>query len=226
MIDAGDGETCDPPTTLDPNDPVPQFGCRFDCTSCGDGVIQVQNNETCDDANAVSGCGLNGKPQKPLDDCLNNCTAPMCDDPARLKWGNPPRLDQYKFKGRMITSNALDIMNSNITIEITKNAGQDVVLRASLSKGNLIERNERNWKYKNRDAKTDGGLTKLKISWSPTKGYYKIGAQSYGSYQTAEADMTTRVHIGQSQFVWRGIWDELTKGFKFGKRSELLEPEL
>ena len=35
--------------------------------------------------------------------------------------------------------------------------------------------------------------------------------------------MTTRVHIGQSQFVWRGIWDELTKGFKFGKRSELLE---
>ena len=44
VIDAG--ETCDPPNlALGPNgQPI----CRYDCTSCGDGVVQHNDNETCD----------------------------------------------------------------------------------------------------------------------------------------------------------------------------------
>src|SRR5262249_48837846 len=48
------GETCDPPdTTINPI--TGQVTCRPDCTSCGDGVLQTEDGETCDDGNTVSG---------------------------------------------------------------------------------------------------------------------------------------------------------------------------
>jgi hypothetical protein len=41
------GETCDPPDlTIDPANGQPK--CRTDCTSCGDGVVQGDDSETCD----------------------------------------------------------------------------------------------------------------------------------------------------------------------------------
>jgi hypothetical protein len=41
------GETCDPPNPA--FDPVTgQIECRPDCTSCGDGIIDVGHEETCD----------------------------------------------------------------------------------------------------------------------------------------------------------------------------------
>jgi hypothetical protein len=54
------GETCDPPNLdIGPNG---QIICRLDCTSCGDGVVQASNFETCD-AGPNLICGA----------CLHNC---------------------------------------------------------------------------------------------------------------------------------------------------------
>jgi len=59
VIDAG--ETCDPPN-LAPDPVTGQTECRLDCTSCGDGVVQPNNVETCD-AGPNLICGV----------CLQNC---------------------------------------------------------------------------------------------------------------------------------------------------------
>ena len=41
------GETCDPPNLA--TDPATgQVLCRLDCTSCGDGIVDVASSETCD----------------------------------------------------------------------------------------------------------------------------------------------------------------------------------
>ena len=54
------GETCDPPDlSIGPNG---QVRCRLDCTSCGDGVIQSNDFETCDEG-LHAACGF----------CLSNC---------------------------------------------------------------------------------------------------------------------------------------------------------
>jgi hypothetical protein len=56
------GETCDPPDlTLDPV--RGQYKCRVDCTSCGDGVVQTADYETCD-AGEFPQCGY----------CRTNCS--------------------------------------------------------------------------------------------------------------------------------------------------------
>ncbi len=51
------GETCDPPN-LTPDPATGQVPCRVDCTSCGDGIVQYPDNETCDAGpDAASMCG-------------------------------------------------------------------------------------------------------------------------------------------------------------------------
>jgi cysteine-rich repeat protein len=57
------GETCDPPGATQTNGQL----CRQDCTYCGDGTQQT--NEQCDDGNDVD-----------TDDCRNDCTLPSCGD--------------------------------------------------------------------------------------------------------------------------------------------------
>jgi Fe-S cluster biogenesis protein NfuA len=47
-MQAGAGETCDGTAG------TPGAGCRSDCTSCGDGVIQASHNETCDPPNTAT----------------------------------------------------------------------------------------------------------------------------------------------------------------------------
>jgi hypothetical protein len=54
------GETCDPPN-MAPG-PNGQTTCRTDCTSCGDGVVQANDVETCDEG-LHAGCGF----------CLSSC---------------------------------------------------------------------------------------------------------------------------------------------------------
>jgi hypothetical protein len=56
------GETCDPPNlAIDPVTPQPE--CRLDCTSCGDGVVQTNDVETCDAGPLATACG----------ECLYDC---------------------------------------------------------------------------------------------------------------------------------------------------------
>jgi hypothetical protein len=46
------GETCDPPDlAINPANGQPK--CRLDCTSCGDGVVQGEDQETCDIPDAI-----------------------------------------------------------------------------------------------------------------------------------------------------------------------------
>src|SRR4051812_31744105 len=73
-------ETCDPPGTLLANG----ARCRADCTYCGDGIVQEGAGESCDDADAVSGCRID-RPEKALDRCLSTCQRPLCGDPSRIR---------------------------------------------------------------------------------------------------------------------------------------------
>jgi len=57
ILDTGSGETCDPPG--DPQAPNDNE-CRFDCTFCGDGI--VNGGEDCDDGNTDD-----------TDECNNDC---------------------------------------------------------------------------------------------------------------------------------------------------------
>jgi hypothetical protein len=49
--------------------------------------------------------------------------------------------------------------------------------------------------------------------------------KSYGTVTGAQQDMTTRVHVGTDTFAVRGLWRELTRGWKFTKKDVLLQPE-
>jgi len=119
----GDGvvvpdETCDPPGSLLPGGQT----CREDCASCGDGVVQDVDGETCDDGNTVSGCWPD-QPQKPLDGCLNSCQQPICDDPSKIKLSDEAitgRKDLVQAHGRMISPLDLLFENEDLTFRITR----------------------------------------------------------------------------------------------------------
>ena len=152
------GETCDPPDpTLGPNG---QPKCRPDCTSCGDGVTQTKDSETCDDGNLVSGCDPQ-MPQKPLDDCLNSCRSPICEDPAKIKLSTSP--NQIKVHGRMIANSAVDFTGQHYVIQLTQRQTGDVVYRASLLKGSISQWSPSTLSYRNKGAKKTGGIYILKI---------------------------------------------------------------
>lgn len=79
VIDAG--ETCDPPDlSIGPNG---QVRCRYDCTACGDGVVQFNDNETCDEG-LHAGCGS----------CLTICTDRISYNLAcPCAWDHPEMTD-------------------------------------------------------------------------------------------------------------------------------------
>jgi hypothetical protein len=110
----------------------------------------------------------------------------------------------------------------------------------------------RYWKYKNKLAKAEGGGFLLKIISKIDKrncagglqsesscvidndcpgggtcaGYYKFGLKAYGDAETAEADMKTEVVAGDDSWAVRGLWIELSKGWKLNKKSVFLDPWL
>ncbi len=194
-----------------------QTQCRLDCTRCGDGVIQANNTETCDDGNTVSGCRVD-QPQRPLDDCLNTCTRAICDDPARITFKEPN--DLFKFHGRLITDTSVDFINDHFVIELRTPNG-DVIFRTSQMQGTIASNHPGSFKYKNRDAKLTGGLFQLKAK--SRLGYYKLTLKAYGQMDGAVADMVTRVYIGSNQWAVRGVWEQVgTKGWRLGKSAVFL----
>jgi hypothetical protein len=177
-------ETCDPPNS-------PQFNgqpCRTDCTYCGDGIVQSQDQESCDDGNTVSGCRTD-LPQKPLDGCLNSCQEPICQDPSKIKiFSDKP--DLIVFHGRLIAAAAMSFENENFIITLTRqvcsNDGSpceadtdctagapdavcsptgdgSVVFRAELPSGAIPHPLPGTWKYKDKLAKQQGGIFGMKI---------------------------------------------------------------
>jgi cysteine-rich repeat protein len=215
VVDAG--ETCDPPN-LAPG-PNGQPLCRLDCTSCGDGVIQANNVETCDDGNTVSGCQPD-KPQLPLDNCLNNCNEPICADPARIKFGTNGRPDQFTFHSRLISDPLVDFASNHFVIELVDST--DVVLyRSSLVSGSLEVQSTTTVRYKNNAARDLGGFSKIKLKRG--KGYYVVSLRAYGDLSAAVADMRTHVYVGSDEWVVRGQWKAVSdKGWKLSNKDALL----
>ena len=103
---------------MDPNG----FPCRADCTFCGDGIIQGSDGESCDDANAISGCRPD-QPQKPLDACLNSCQRPLCDDPAKVLLYDETatgKKDVVQLHGRLISDATMEFAGEPFGIELSK----------------------------------------------------------------------------------------------------------
>jgi hypothetical protein len=215
VVDAG--ETCDPPNfSLGPNG---QQICRNDCTACGDGVTQANDTETCDDGNLVSGCRTD-KPQKPLDDCLNNCNEPICADPAKIKFGTHDLPDVFNFHGRLISPVDIDFINQHFVIELRTSTG-DVIYRSSLFRGSIEVQSAKSVRYKNRGARTGGGIYQLKTK--KADGYYVLTLKTYGDLSASVSDMTTHVYVGEDEWAIRGLWTaQGTKGWKLGNKSVFL----
>jgi cysteine-rich repeat protein len=210
-IDAG--ETCDPPNpALGPNG---QALCRFDCTSCGDGVVQG-SIETCDDSNTVSGCRLD-KPQQPLDNCLNSCIEPICADPARIKFGAHDLPDLFQFHGRLIAPMSVDFINNHFVIELQDVSG-NVLWRSSIVKGSIEVQNAKSTRYKNRGARAGGGIYQIKTKQAA--GHYVLTLKAYGDLSQSVADMVTRVYVGSEEWAIRGLWtQQSTKGWKLSNKA-------
>ncbi|MEO6028508.1 MAG: hypothetical protein ABIR79_16705, partial [Candidatus Binatia bacterium] len=211
-VDAG--ETCDPPNlAIGPNgQPI----CRLDCTACGDGVVQPNNTETCDDGNLVSGCRLD-KPQKPLDGCLNNCNEPICADPARIKYGSNDSPDLFTFHGRLISDKPIDFVNKHFVIELRDMNG-DVLYRSSLVSGSIEVQNAKSVRYKDRGARAGGGVYQLKAK--AAEGYYVLTLKAYGDLSTSVADMVTHAYVGDDEWAIRGLWTaQGSKGWKLSNKS-------
>jgi hypothetical protein len=212
------GETCDPPNLA--ADPVTgQTECRLDCTSCGDGVVQSDDSETCDDGNTISGCRTD-QPQRPLDNCLNNCSEAICADPAKIVFGHGNKLDVFQFHGRLISGSAVDFVNRHFVIELRTVSG-DVIYRASLMAGSIEAQNDVAVRYKGRNARYEGGVYQLKAKRGD--GFYIVGIKTYGDLSASTEDMTTHVYSGDDEWAVRGIWTAKgSKGWKLDNKATFL----
>jgi hypothetical protein len=217
VIDAGDGETCDPPDAT-PDPQTGQVTCRPDCTSCGDGVVQANNTETCDDGNPVSGCRPDHV-QTPLDACLNNCTQPICKDPASIKFKRI--VDLITFRGVLITASPVDFAGQDFVFELRTTTGDVIPFRVSLNPHLMDNTRPGVFKYRDVDAKVFGGLFKLKIARHLET--YKLTLKAYGHIEGAVSDMTSRVYSGSQQWAARGLWQQRTQGWKL-KISDTFHP--
>ncbi len=208
------GETCDPPNlSLDPV--TGQIICRLDCTSCGDAVVQGGNGETCDDGNTVSGCN---NVRKPLDGCQNNCTPPICNDPARVQWKEPH--DLVTFHGQLMTDATIDLLGEHFVYEL-QDIDTNVLFRTSLLAGSLTMLTDTTFVYLNRAAKLVGGVYKLKIKVKPGVEY-KVTLKAYGEGGASVSDMSSHVYVGTAEWVVRGLWDQTGNGWKLTGRSTFL----
>jgi hypothetical protein len=115
--------------------------------------------------------------------------------------------------------------------------------------GTAIDGNGKRWKYKNPAAKNAGGIYQLKIISKNAKrtcvggtsagsrctgaadcpqgscvGYYAIKLKGYGDASLAGSDMETQIYGGGHGWAVRGVWQQLPKGWRLYKKSELLEP--
>jgi cysteine-rich repeat protein len=202
------GETCDPPDlTIDPQNR--QLRCRLDCTRCGDG--QAQSYETCDDGNTVSGCDPKHL-QRPLDGCQNNCTEPICADPARIKLGGV--LGVFDLHGGITTMRpgpTIDPTLGPFTVRLTSpEVAGGVVYEATLPAG--LEGSAGRYRYKNRDARTSGGLARVMLV--KRKDAYGLTLRTYGNLDLANAHMTTHIVIGDQEWTVSGLWESTRKGWR------------
>jgi len=214
------GETCDPPdATPKPGHPG-QVTCRADCTSCGDSIVQPSDGETCDDGNLVTGCDPL-HPTHPLDPCQTSCAPPICQDPARIRFANGVAI--FDVHGRIEPvppALTIDPSGETFVVELTDDAG-GILFRRSLEAGVIIARG-RGFKYVDRAAKLNGGISRLKFA--PRGTSYRVTLTAYGETFPAAPEMTTHLHIGAQQWTLRGTWLQTKSGWQLDPRSSLGGP--
>jgi hypothetical protein len=209
------GETCDPPGS-----PAGASGnlCRPNCTVCGDGVVQGADGESCDDGNSDE-CDPT-KPQKPLDNCNNLCGGLNCKDPSRIKLGSG--LDVFRTHSRMvpIEGGAIDFGGSDFSMSLTAVQNPVAIFETrSLPAGAIEARSSKTFQYKNKAAKLDGGIYRLKASLTRDVTY-NVSVVAYGNLRgDAAADMVTSMTVGGQEWTVRGLWRQTTGGWVFDGRS-------
>jgi hypothetical protein len=229
------GETCDPP---DPaiNPVTNQPFCRDDCTFCGD--AQPNGPETCDDGNTVSGCDPN-LPIRPLDDCQNNCTPPICEDPAKIKYSSSN--DSLSSHGRIkpvapATSIDPTVVLGGCEVTLTRDDG---TLIYSSDRFSITGGRPGRYKYKNSAAKQTKGVAALSMQRrcaSPCEGpnnYYRYTLRAYGKMAGMDnapacvgnskgRHVTTHVFIGKQEWTVSGCWIPVgtpTKGWRLDAKG-------
>lgn len=209
VLQGGHSETCDPPGTPSGVNSNP---CRLDCTFCGDAIRN--GNETCDDANTVSGCD----PQRPkiqLDPCQNNCTAPICEDPSKLKF--LPSLDSFDAHGRILPVGGvgeIDPVGQTFRVQLTRVDDGLELLSVTLPPGAVTGQAPR-FKYKDKAAKLNGGIYKLQILKRPD--HYRLTVRAYANVNAADVESHLLIHwfVGSDEWTQAGYWEALgTKGWR------------
>jgi hypothetical protein len=251
--------------------------CRVDCTFCGDGVVQMSDGETCDDGNTVSGCQPD-KPQRPLDDCLNNCQEPLCEDPAKIKL-NPAGQDALGAHGRLIATTDVDFNSGDFRVKIlrrvcshdatvlcgtdqecdalspgstcTASGDESIVFDLTVPGQALGHKGSQpRWRYKNYQAKTEGGIYTVAIKGKMARkscaggardgvkcttasecpagvcfGFYVIKVKAFGDAGNAVPDMQTEIFAGGHGWAVRGMWQRVGQNsWRLNGKSDFLEP--
>ena len=216
------GETCDPPgSPAGPNGNI----CRPDCTVCGDGVVQMSDGEQCDDGNSAE-CDP-AHPQKPApgDSCNNMCAGLICKDPSKIKLTNG--IDMFKSHGVIVplAGQPIDFSGGLVTISLStvvtppersaRSTATNVIFSTSLPPGaSVFALANGGFKYKNRDAKVNGGIYQLKAS--PTNdGTFKLTIICFGDLNQASADMITTITVDGKEWTVHGTWRQTGKGWVF-----------
>jgi hypothetical protein len=271
------GETCEPPGSILPGGQL----CRADCTFCGDAVVQAVDGETCDDGNTVSGCSADkpqrpldaclNSCQYPI--CDDPSKIKLSDEATTGK------KDLVQVHGRLITASEYQFESEDFRIRITRRVCANdpsvvcasdavcdamlpgsictqsdpasLVFETSLPAGTIPHLRPLSWKYKNKLAKTDGGIYALKVvskmrtplcaggsldggkcmlgddrcpDGGACVGYYKFAFKAYGDAERAVSDMETQVFVGSRAWAVRGIWVRLSTSWKLFKKSTFLDP--
>jgi hypothetical protein len=197
------GETCEPPGSMvaaKSGGPADRL-CRADCTYCGDQI--VNDSETCDDGDTIDGdCA-------PINNCRNDCSIPICGDPAEIKFRNPPQFDFFNVYGRIIPIASFNPSIVPVSFTLTDQQG-NVRLSESLQAGQFVS-GGKSWRFHDTSARTQGGIKSWTIS--PHNVGYTFRIQAYGSFRDVTSLMKGTLTIGSAQFTVDGKWIQKPNGW-------------
>jgi cysteine-rich repeat protein len=218
------GSVCDDQNPSTSGDQCVSGVCEGAPVRCGDGVLQPQDGEQCDDGNQVSGDGCSSTCQ--LEEVCNNlvdddhdglidCQQPVacaCSTPARARPHEVPA--EIKFVG------GLDVMRLHLSIvpttpisPATEVSGvllgnaNGVLLKATLPAGALASAGGgKRFNYKNLAARITGGITRLQII-KRTGGAYRVELEAFGDLGAATLPvMSLQLSLGNDSFFLTGTW--------------------
>jgi hypothetical protein len=140
-------------------------------------------------------------PTQPLDACQTSCTPPICQDPARIRVVNG--IGVLDVHGRIEpVAPALASIRRTRRSSWSSPTRRTVVFRTSLEAGAIIARG-RGFKYVDRSARTNGGISRLKVARAdelPRDGH------RVRRLTKATSEMTTHLYVGAQERTLRGHW--------------------